>query len=171
MTGPFSGVSSCEAQCPPETSMEFATSSGVMPDRTVSPKTHTTRPSLSNVLAPMSAASHAGRSCAARSAFAAFADSTATGLDGADGHEGSSCAALVAAVVGEVEEVGELEDELSRPSTRPCSRHTAAARLPAGALGQAPRRASSHAGSTSTREALDARGLRLTHLSEERPVS
>src|SRR5687767_1024797 len=86
-----------------------------MPDRTVSPKTHTTLPSPSNVLAPMSAASHAGRSCAARSAFAAFADSTATGLDGADGHEGSSCADVAAAGVGEVEEVGELEDELFSP--------------------------------------------------------
>ena len=41
--------------------MELATIAGVLPDRRVSPNAQTTRPSLSNVLAPMSAASQAGR--------------------------------------------------------------------------------------------------------------
>lgn len=83
--------------------MELATIPGVMPERRVSPNAHTIRPSLSKVLAPMSAASHAGRFCAASRSFAASAEATPTGLPGAGGHEGSSRADGAVVTAGEVE--------------------------------------------------------------------
>ena len=68
----------------------------------MSPNTQTTRPSFSSVLAPISAASHAGKFCAARRVFAASADAMVTGLSGAGGHEGSSRACGAALADGEV---------------------------------------------------------------------
>ena len=75
---------------------------GVMLERRVSPNTQTIRPSLSSVLAPMSAASQAGRFCAASRSFAASAEATPTGLAGAGGHEGSSRADELWSLLGRV---------------------------------------------------------------------
>jgi len=62
MTGPLPGTRSWETQGPEEISIELATMRGLNESvRTVSPKTHTSRPSLSRALAPMSPACQAGR--------------------------------------------------------------------------------------------------------------